>query len=316
MGRSLQAVGLVVVVSVVASVAHGDPVSAPNPSAEKLFRDGRRLLKDGQIAAACDAFQASSKFESSVGIYLNLGDCRATLHQTASAWAAFVEAGRLAGQRGDPRKAEADRRASELEPKLSYLIIEVADRIDGLVITSDGASIDAAVWSQPVAIDPGRHVIAAKATGFDAWSTTIEIGDDASRARVEVPALHARLVPVSTATRPSTFTPTRDVALATAGVGVVAAGIAIGLLLDARQLDDQARARCPIDQPCHDLVASQTSERAVSRGTAAQIVGGIGAAAIVASVTLWFLGRPRGEAPRVVAAVAPGSMSFGVVGGF
>src|SRR5689334_14611288 len=91
----------------------------PNPEAEKLFRDGRALIKQGKLAQACEAFAASNKLEPSVGTLLNLGDCRAKLGQTATAWASFVEAGRLAKKQNDRRQAEADRRTAELEPRLS-----------------------------------------------------------------------------------------------------------------------------------------------------------------------------------------------------
>ena len=91
MGQRCQLCVLAVVVAS-AALAHAEP----NPEAEKLFRDGRALAKQGNLAGACDAFAASNKLESSVGTLLNLGDCRAKLGQTATAWATFVEAGRLA----------------------------------------------------------------------------------------------------------------------------------------------------------------------------------------------------------------------------
>jgi hypothetical protein len=294
------------------AIAHADP----SPEAEKLFRDGRSLLKDGQISAACDAFAASSKLGPSVGTYLNLGDCRTRLHQTASAWAAFVEAGRLAGKLGDARKAEADRRAGELEPLLSYLTIEVAQRPSDLVITRDDVAIDAVVWGQGVAIDAGHHVISARAPGFDPWSSSIEIKPDGDHARVQIPALHAHPVAVVVTPRAPILTPTRDAALVAGGAGVLVGGLAIVLAFQAKDLQDQARAVCPVGEPCHDLAASQKSDRAVSRANLATVTGAIGGAAIVAGVALWFLGRPQPVEAHVVAAVERDAWSLAWAGSF
>ncbi len=179
------------------AIAVGTAAADPNPEAEKLFRDGRKLLADGKPVEACDAFGASAKLEPSVGTLLNLGDCRAKLNQTASAWAAFVAAGRLARKLADPRMAEADRRSAELEPTLSYLTINVTP-VPQLAIERDNVATDPTVWGQSVPVDPGRIAITAHAPGYDSWSTTVDIAPNGERRIVTVPALHAQPVAVHT----------------------------------------------------------------------------------------------------------------------
>ena len=85
-------------------------------SAEALFQEGRTLLAAGDVAAACDRFEASNRQEASVGTLLNLGDCRERLGDTETAWATFLAAEALARRSSDDRADEAARRADALEP--------------------------------------------------------------------------------------------------------------------------------------------------------------------------------------------------------
>ena len=172
-----------------------------SPESDQLFRAGRDLLKAGKIAEACDSFAASQKLQSKVGTLLNLADCREKQGQTATARALFLEAKQLAAaQRDAAREAEADRRASAVAARLSYLTIRVArDRqVDGLVIKRNGLAVDRAQWNTAVAIDPGGQVIEAAAPKFAPWSTTLTLGVKQS-AEVVIEALVAELAPVAAA---------------------------------------------------------------------------------------------------------------------
>src|SRR3954452_7512760 len=91
--------------------------SADLAGAEALFRQGRQLLSDGKTVAACEKFAASQHMNSSSGTLLNLADCHAREGKTASAWAEFLTAARMAnGQHDEARADEAARRAKQLEP--------------------------------------------------------------------------------------------------------------------------------------------------------------------------------------------------------
>ncbi len=290
-----------------AGVAHADPAGDVNPEAEKLFRDGRAFLKDGNTAAACDAFAASAKLGPSVGTFLNLGDCRARRGEVATAWAAFVEAGRLAVKLDDPRKAEADRRAAELEPQLSYLTIDVPTPVPGLKIARDNVAIDPSVWHEPTAIDPGAHTVVATAPGFAKWAMTFEVAPSGAKAVAHVPALRA--IPVAPAAAPAVrtpdrFTTTRIIGVVSAGAGVAALAGSLALALDAEGLEDDARTTCPTGTPCTNLGASQESGRAVTRANIATAIGAAGIVAITGGVFLWIVGRPREGTPPPIAATA------------
>src|SRR5262245_8732714 len=74
-----------------------------SPEAEALFRDGKRMMKDGKFAEACAAFEGSERVEHSIATVLSLADCREKNHQYASAWALFLQA--ESQTRSDPSKA-------------------------------------------------------------------------------------------------------------------------------------------------------------------------------------------------------------------
>src|SRR4051794_10726019 len=60
--------------------------------AEGLFRQAQKLLGEGKIHEACDAFAASQKAEPAVGTLLNLAACHEKEGRTATAWAEFDDA--------------------------------------------------------------------------------------------------------------------------------------------------------------------------------------------------------------------------------
>jgi hypothetical protein len=231
-----------------------------SPQAETLFRDGKRLMKDGKLAEACAAFEGSERAEHNLATVMSLADCREKNGQLASAWALFLRAESMT--RSDPAKqtlnTTAKTRAIALEPKLSYLTINVPDesRIADLVVTRDGASVDTAEWNRAIPVDGGEHVVAGRAPGHESWSTTVKLTATADRQAVEVPKFkelpklahvepEAPKVTASAPEEPSLVTPRRKIAIAIAAGGVVAAGVGIGFGLDARSLRDEALATCP-----------------------------------------------------------------------
>src|SRR3954471_23530488 len=127
-----------------------------SPQAEALFRDGKRLMKDGKLAEACAAFEGSEHAEHNVATVLSLADCREKNHQYASAWALFLQAD--SQTRSDPSKATlnatAKSRARALERRLSFLTIVVPEkvRIPELVVTCDGAPVDPSAWNRSIPV--------------------------------------------------------------------------------------------------------------------------------------------------------------------
>ncbi len=327
--------------AVVCVVAAAAPVYAQSVEAEVLFRDGKKLLKEGKIAEACDKLEASDRLEASVGTELNLADCREKNGQLATAWAAFRKAAASAKTAGDAkREAEARRRAGALEAKMSYLTINVGDKLEGLQVARNGTAIDPALWNAAVPVDPGEYEIVAQAPGHDRWSSRIKVASDAQHAAVDVPKLKAAgeaavdKKPMPTEVKPkpaeakaktepdeqpeppapahaSSFTGTRKIAVAVGVLGV--AGIAVGAVFGskANDLESQSNKICPT-ATCNDMHALQLNSDAKSDALISNIGFIGGGAAVAGAVVLWFVGAPKAAQESVAVTPLVGRTSVGL----
>lgn len=335
----------VVVIGMLASMLDASVALAQaNPVAETLFRDGKRLVKDGKIAEACKAFEGSERLEHSVSTILSLADCREREGKLATAWGLFLQAD--SETRNEPAKATlndiARKRATAIEGKLSYLTISVSDeaRVPELVITRDDKVVDPAEWNRAIPVDNGEHVVAGKAPGHESWSTKISVGS-LDKKSVEVPKFKvlADLAPkpptphVGTETRavvppreePSAFTSRRKIALGIGIGGVAVAGVAAFFGASANGLRDDALARCPATSctPDDAIAAQDLNDRARDRALYANISFGVAGAAVVGAAVLWFTGGPEHpprdatNASRVSIAPMTGGISgISISGGF
>jgi len=330
-----------VVASLVAM--HGS-AHAQSAGAEALFRDGRALIKAGNVQAGCDKLAASEKLESSVGTLLNLGDCREKLGQTSTAWAAFRKAEAMAKRAGDDekRQAEARRRAEKLEPMLSNLVIQIgpaAKATDGITIRRDGEPLDIAVMNTPVPVDPGTHTIVAEAPGYKPFKTEVAISKGGKRF-VVIPTLEALPAPVApapvvvtpAAPEPSvtvedappatqetiivhdTWSATRKASLVVGVLGVAAIGG--GVYFGTRSNDEESRANeiCP-GSLCGDAEGLRLNDDAQSSARTANILLIGGGAAVATAAVMWFIGTPE-ERTVLAPSVGNGQLGAALVGRF
>lgn len=303
MSRGERALAAGVLIALGAVSAH-----AQSPEAEVLFREGRKLVQAGKLAEGCDKIEASERRESSVGALLNLGDCRERLGELASAWAAFRKAegkAKFAGK-DERRRTEARRRAALIEPKLSYLVVQVERPAEGLVVRRDGEPIDGELWGTAVPMDPGTYEISAFAPGYRPWQMRVTIDAKLRRRVIAVPALESTVPPLVAVTpvpppmvvrsaAPSDdrgpWTPTRKVSagLAAASVGALGAGIYFGVRANKRA--EEADQRCP-QRMCGDSEGLRLNSEARTHASRANAMYAAGGAAAVAAGILWFVGKP------------------------
>ncbi len=299
------------IVAIAMIVAGSARAYAQNAAAEQLFGDGERLLKEGKVVEACEAFAASNRIEARAGTLINLGMCREQTGQLASAWSAYKDALTRAK---DPKKQQAaNARIAAIEPRLSYLIISVPDesRVDGLGLTRNGIPVDAVLWNRAIPVDGGSYVIAGHAPGHEEWSTTVQVPREMGKVSVEVPRFKdlKKLVTIEQqpakpepehveddepVPAPGLFTTQRKVALGVVGVGAAAIAGGIVLGMQAKRFEKDAYALCPdAGSPCTDgNRANGLIDKGHQRALFANISYGVGAAALIGAGVLWFLGAP------------------------
>jgi len=329
---------MLVWIAAISPLAFATAAHAQNADAEALFGEGDRLMKQGKLAEACDAFDASNRIEPRAGTLIRLGECREANHQLASAWSAYKDA---LGRVKDPKKKEiATQKVAELEPKLSYLTVAVAAdaRVDGLSITRNGVPLDPALWNRALPVNGGDYAIVARAPGKEDWKTTTAVPVEKGKISVDVPKLGepgktSPSQPTTTTTTtsrqppppddderdepgtPSRWTGKRKVALAVGGIAV--AGIAAGVVLGsaAKSKQDEAYKLCPDpDVACNDFAsANALLDKADKKALQANIAFGVGVGAAGTAVVLWIIGKPAAEHH---VAVAPSRNGVVIVGRF
>ena len=280
--------------SVQCLAARADPAAA-----EASFREGRALLERGELGPACEAFEVSQKLEPSSGTLLNLAVCRMKQGKTATAWAHFVAAERLARNQSRPDQAEeAKQRRLELESRLSTLTLDVAAAPPGLEVRRDGVVVEPASYGSKVPVDPGKVVISASAPGHESLSFEITLSESVDQ-RVTVPSL--KKLPESSGAPPAAQRPGEARTAQESGSnpwpwvvgGIGAAALVTGGVFGAMALSSDSTAKEQCDQRTTDCPdeAVETAERRDREAMVSTIGVGVGLVGIGVAA-IWALGSP------------------------
>jgi hypothetical protein len=270
--QGLWAAGLAVGLGAVCAVA----VARDLAGAEALFREGKALLDRGQVDAACEKLAASQQLDPSSGTLLNLARCHERQGKTATAWAEFLAAARMAETQGKPdRVVEAKKRAAALEPTLSYVVVTVAKPVAGLTIERNGSALDPRTLGSRIPVDPGPHEIVASAPGFQTAKLEITIGKGPEVRNLAIPELHEAPKPA-----PAIVAPSAPPVVAPSAPPVVAPSASSPAVEKARA----APAATSSAAAAPDRRAPPTANH-----TAAYVLGGIGGAALVVGGTFGVL---------------------------
>jgi len=301
----------------IAALASPSPALAQGNEAvaEGLFREGRELMDKGDYAAACTKLAESHRLDPSPGTLLNLASCQEKQGKTASAWATYLSAARLARTQNRANIAEeAKQRASELEPKVSYLKIVLAERVPGIQVKIDDVKLESAALDSKIPVDPGQRVVSIGAPGYKAAEMKISIGADHDSQTLNVPKLEkdesGAAVPgpkqpdVKQPDGQPTPGPKPDVAggppvlaYVVGGVGVVALGVGTAFAFMAKSAYDDAKGECPEKTGCSsDAMALR--DKAETRANIANVGIGLGVVGVgVGAVLLLTHAPPKKEKP-------------------
>ncbi|MCA9534274.1 MAG: tetratricopeptide repeat protein [Myxococcales bacterium] len=276
-------------------------------AAEALFREGRRLMEEGNYDEACPKFEASNRLDVAVGTLLNLGVCWEQAGRHASAWATFLEAAALAGRSGSPEREQLARsRALELEPRLIRIRVIVETPARGMTVNVGGRAFDDVMWSVAIPIDAGEWPVTATAPGRIPWEGTVTATEEGSVVELRVPPLELApvvevpqvpttqvpVVPVEPETPPN---PLRSAGWGVAALGVATLGAGIGLGVNAKNLWNGAN--CP-ERPdlgggrfCASVADQADAENAATRANVATGLFVAGGTIAVTGVVLLILSR-------------------------
>jgi hypothetical protein len=319
-------------------------------TAQALFDTAKELMAAGSFAEACVKFAESERLDPAAGTQLRLGDCYERTGRLASAWVTYREAAATARRTGRTAWAlQGTRRADALRARVPMVTIRVNvdPSLEDLVVLRDGQQVTRPTWGTPIPVDPGPHLIEARARARATWSTEIVVTEGAHLelevgplredttgsppARGREPAgaspgtSSSAIAPgavtgtvTGTATRPDEgAVPRRGSTQRAIGLGVGAAGLAavttgaiFGLVAILK--NDAADRRCPQSGPCADAEAVALTDDARSAATVSTVAL-LGGGAMLALGTVLFVTAPR--ATRA-ATLRPGGMGVAGAGLF
>jgi hypothetical protein len=309
--RSLRSIGVIVLAgSILATrVARADDPAA----AEALFREGKQLMKEGRLDAACRKLEESQALDPGVGTLFNLALCYEAQGRVATAWATYNEVAAQTRATGQAERAQVARdRGLVLEPRLSYATIRVqAPGTQGLEVRRDGVVVGPSQWGTPIPVDPGAHGIEAAAPGYAKFSTSFDVRGDAQRVDVAIPTLIVEPAPSPAAPSrgdsvrvdpngaPPAARSSLRIPLAIAAASIGALGLGIGTYFGVLSLQQHAQAASSgcegnaCQEPGYDL-----RESAIRSGNASTASFAVGVAGLVGGAAILLL-MPSAAGPRV-----------------
>jgi hypothetical protein len=325
---SIAALGGVTLVSErVAQAQTGEAV------AESLFRDGKRLFQSDDFAHACPKLAQSYQIEAAGGTALLLAICYEKQGKLASAWARYSDA--LALAKRDSRE-DRERRAREgldsVEPQLSYIDLKLdpaTQAIAGVMLSIDGTELPG-ISDARLPVDAGKHQLTIRAPNYESWHVEVTVGGPAVTETLTVPPLQSKPSAAPTATTPApqlspvpsvdsprsrervTNRGVRTTAYVIGGIGLAAVAVGSYFGVRAVQQNNDANAICPTKQCSPDKSAAvPKSADALSNAHLADALIGIGSAATISAVVLWYAYRRDPPEAAPYAAIAPNAVSLG-----
>ena len=278
-------------------VAHAQVSSSDAAIAQSLFDEGRKLMAEKKYKEACPRLERSYKLDPAAGTLLNLAVCHEAVNKTATAWDEFRESVTIARRENrEERMKFAQSHVDALKDRLCTLTVKQAVQESGLEWKLDGANMGIESLGVALAIDPGSHVVEAKAPGKKPWKTEFEVHKDAETKAIEIPVLVV-LPPEELAKEKKGLSPWLFVA---GGVGVVGLGmLAVGGIEALSEWNVRTK-NCGIggDPNACSQLGMDADKQARTWAVVADVGLGVGIAGTVATIIIAAVGHPKPkEAP-------------------
>jgi hypothetical protein len=289
----------------ISSLAHADPSAADKETARGLMNEGRADRDKGDLKAALKAFAGADALMHVPTTGLELAKAQVAVGQLVEARDTALRVTRMPANAGEPAPFKAARDAAaalndELGTRIPSLTINVKNVPDGMTptVTVDGADVPAAALGQPRKLDPGHHVIAAKAGTADGKQEIDVAEKDAKQVTIELPEQSAAPPPAGDETKPAGDQPTESSGggnklMIYGGFGLAAAGVIAGSITGVLAIS-KANSVKNSGQCQNGNVCSNAEDGDISSGktmatvsTISFIAGGVGA---VVGIIGFFVG--------------------------
>lgn len=287
------------------STAFAQPLDK-DADAERLFREGQKLMEERRYGEACPKFEAAYRKDQQLGTLLNLAYCHKEQGAVWQAWLEFKEAEVKAIElKRSDRREFAKQRMTELEKSLAKGVIEVQQRIDLTEVLVEDRRVPDAEKGQVFAIEPGQRKLTFRAKGKKQLVTLVTIAKGSQPQRITVPEMedqpkeapipetppqkpveqHPPAPPPPPDTGGGWSTP-KTVGLVAMGVGLLGGGTIV-TIFGIRTIQSQCTEKSP---DCTFERRAQASDDAMIA-----TVGGIAGGVLLAGGLALFIFAPSGK---------------------
>lgn len=312
--------------------------AAPDPAALALFRRGRELVAHGEWAEGCAKLHQSFERSASASTLLNIARCDEHDGKVATAWTRNHQALALAGRLTDPgRRTElidlAKDGVARMEARLPKVLVDVSSPPrDASAADETGRALPI---GEAVPLDPGRHTVTVRASGFVSQTVDVVL-DEARTSAIRVALVpDGRAFPAPAAPTGAIGTPATDpgrdrqppagatapkvnvddptasagrpfpwLAAGVGTLGLALGGTAVGFALDSASATSDLRARCGEDLVCNEDASFDPDPLNDRKNRGLGLAIGLGAAgAIAIGVAIWLFVDSRAGGRT---ALAPG----------
>ena len=305
-----------------ASIAHADASKEDVATAKSALKEGRKLREAGDLAGALVKLKAAYALVPTPITGWEVGKTEEMLGQLLEARDTLLE---VVSMPVSPKevaehkkaRADADALAASIKARIPELTIVVRGNVaEGFTrVRIDGREVPMAALGVAQKLDPGAHTVTATTNGVEATAKVTLKESESTSVTLDVPQATAATMSSSgdgaapaKATR-STWSSQKTMAVVVAGTGLVALGVGTALGFSAKSKWNDSAPFCQ-GNFCSDEGLSIRDD-ARSKATVATIVFGVGAAAIVGGVVLWFTAPKRGGGDvNVGVAVSPSSFAL------
>lgn len=272
--------------------AHAQRAAEDIASARELYNEGIDLRDKGDLKGAVEKFRAAHALGNTPITGLDLCRTYSALHQPVEAREACLSVARI-----DPIKNESERSkgarsdaaslAEAEKAKIAGLRIRVIGSPAGVepTVVVDGVTVPAAALSASRAVNPGKHVVVASASGGPETNASVELRDGEIRDVELVVRPGEANRDAAQATAPTSPTPgapppkKKSHALATASFIVAGVSGLVGVItgISAMNSESDLDPKCP-NKICgrsdwRDLDSARTTGTV---STVAFVVAGVG----------------------------------------
>jgi hypothetical protein len=283
-----------------------EPSAAELAAARELFAKGVALEESHQWSEALDQFRKVAAVKVTAAVRFHLGLCLENTGKLVDALNEFNRA-EAAATPGDPDAAliveKSKKHLSELEARIPRVVVVAPSDAHDVEVLLDAAPVAPSLYGTGIPVDPGAHVVRARAPRRLSFERSFDASEHASTT-IEIVLPEDPNAPPETTGTSSTSAASHGPGAwpwIVGGVGVVAlAGAGILFAQRASALNDLENA-CPSHRDCPGDQQS-TYDRGRRDAILGDVFLGVGVAAVAVAIVGFTLG---GEKEKTTVAITP-----------